>query len=121
MLSMLTGVPRPVWIGAAVLALLGSVFVLGRCSAGDGSDAGEQARQTTRSGEAIAGAAQDAISTLEGREATEKEIDRAVADATKEIDNAKDAAAVRDAVLDALCVQDSHRDDPACVMRAAHP
>lgn len=106
-------IPRPVLIGLGVVALLAIVFFLGRCSGGDDS-AQQQAQQTTRSSEALAGAAKDAISTLEGRVVTERAIDAAVAEATQEIHDAKDADAVRDAVLARLCQQASHSHDPAC-------
>lgn len=105
---------RWIVIGVAALALIGVIFALGRCGR---PDAVRQAEQTTRSGEATADAAEVALNVLEGRTATDSEIDRAVGVAMMEIDNATDPAAVRTAVLDSLCGQPEYRDDPACPVR----
>lgn len=98
----------------AFIAMVGVIVMLDRC--GPNKEA-EQAAQTTRSGEAISGAAQDAIETLEGRTVTEQNIDIAVEAATKEIDHAQDVDAVRAAVVRGLCQSPSHSDDPACIVR----
>lgn len=117
----LSSIPRFIWIGLGVLALLGTVFALGRCTGGDNDDAEQQARQTERSSEAVASAAADAIETIGDRAATEKTIDAAVTHTTQEIQNAPDSDAVRDAVLIGLCSRPSHRDDPACAVLKANP
>lgn len=105
-------------VALGAVLLLGLVFLVGRCT-GDDSDAVEaQAEQTTRSSEAIADAADDAIQMLEDRTATEDAIDQIVSQTVENIDGAQDADAVRAAVLAGVCSQPSHRNDPACSTRA---
>lgn len=110
------------WVIGIIIAgvLIAGIFALGRCS-GDNNDAKQQAQQTTRSGEAVASAAADAVSTLEGRVADDKAIDAAVTNATQEIQNAQDADAVRATVVASLCKQNAHRNDPACRVQQADP
>lgn len=103
-----------VWALLIGLVLL-AVFALGRCG---GDDPTPQVEQGNRSSEAVADAAQDAISTLEDRVATEQAIDRAVAAAVVKIDDAVTPDAVRDAVLESICGEASHRNDPACTTSA---
>lgn len=110
---------KPVLGIVAVIAILGLVFALGRCSGDDG--AAEQANQTNRSADAVAGAAEAAVETIGERQATEKTIDAAVAAAVMEIGNAENVDDVRNAVLDGLCGQNSHRNDPACDMQPDNP
>lgn len=105
-----------VWAGL-ILLLVGSIFLLGRCTAGDDTDEA-QIEQTTRSSDAIATAAEDAIETLEGRTATEDAIDQVVAETVTNIEAAPDAEAVRRAVLAGVCQQAAHRNDPACTSAA---
>ncbi|MBT0667091.1 hypothetical protein HT136_01750 [Novosphingobium profundi] len=116
----LSSAPRWAWIALAAIILMAAVFMLGRCSAADDGEE-VQAEQTAESEQATARAAEAAIEVLEDRTITEETIDKAVDAATKEIEDAQDPAAVRDAVLRAVCLQDSHRNDPACVMLRADP
>lgn len=111
---------KPVLGIAAVLIVLGLVYMLGRCS-GDNDDVEAQAEQTNRSGEAIADAAKMAIDKVEDRVATEKSIDAAVAATTTEIENAQDVDAIRSAVIAGVCKQAAHRNDPACIVQQDRP
>lgn len=84
-------------------------------------DPKHQANQTTASAEAIASAATNAVDTVTSRMTADQEIDAATALALKDIENAQDADAVRAAVISAVCLRDSHRNDPACQLRPADP
>ena len=111
---------KPVLFGAfALLLIIATLIVTKSCS--NDRAVQEQADQTNRSGEAIADAAQSAIATIGNRTATDKVVDQAVATAQGNIDNAQDANAVRNAVLDSVCGSPAHRNDPACSMRGPDP
>lgn len=97
--------------GLAIVILLGGVFLLGRCTGGKDT---AQVEQNSKSAAAVGDAAQGAIKTLENRTVTDKEIDKAVADANAQIGNAQSAGEVRSAVLAAVCAKPQHRNDPAC-------
>ncbi|GAM06312.1 hypothetical protein [Novosphingobium sp. MBES04] len=116
----LSSAPRWAWIALAAIILVAAVFMLARCSAVDDSEEA-QAEQTIEAEQATARAAEAAIEVLEDRTVTDETIDKAVDKAAKEIEDAQDPAAVRHAVLRAVCLQDSHRNDPACLMLRANP
>jgi hypothetical protein len=99
-------------IGVLVLAVL--IAILFSCS---GDDRSAQVQQTTRSTEAVASAAADAVSTLEDRTTAEQSIDQAVATATQEIQDAQSAQQVHSAVTSALCSKPAYSNDPACRVR----
>ncbi len=107
---------KPVFYGVLILLLVGAGFTLAKCIGGN-PQAVKQAEQTSKSGDAIADAAKEAVDTLEGQQATEQNIDAAVAAAQREIENADDPDAIRAVVLRSVCGQASHRADPACQMR----
>lgn len=111
---------KPVLGIAAVVAILGLVFMLGKCSGGNDGEAA-QAEQTSRSGAAITEAAQAAIATIGNRTVTENSVDDAVGEAITEINNADDINAIRDTVLVSVCGQASHRNDPACRVQPTTP
>jgi hypothetical protein len=116
-LTRLVGAERavPVLIFGLMLLLLivsGTVY---SCTRPD--DAAEQARQTTLSGEAIANAADNAVETVDNRAVTESDIDNAARTAMEEVGNATDLDSMRNAVLDGVCGQSSHYNDPACRVR----
>lgn len=111
---------KPVLIGLVVLLIFGVGFGLAKCTGGDDT-AQRQAEQTTASGEAIADAAKDAVETITNRTVTEADIDRATDQAIRNIEHATDPDSVRDAVLDGVCGQPSHRNDPACKVRRSNP
>lgn len=77
----------------------------------------EQMKQDVKSAEAISNAAQGAIATIGNRTATDAVIDEATDRALRNINDAQDILDMRRAVLDGVCGQASHRDDPACDMR----
>lgn len=107
---------KPVLIGLILLVLFGGGFALAKCTGGN--DAAEaQAEQTTRSGEAIANAAEAAVETIGNRAVTEREIDQATMNVMEQIENAQDPAIIRDAVRNSVCGKPSHRNDPACAVR----
>lgn len=106
---------KPVLIVGAVLLMGVLLFALGYFSRKDDHGQAEQAKQTTRSGEAISTAAQDAISIIGERVATDHNIDQATQQAVSEIGVATSADQVRDAVLQAVCQQKVHSHDPACL------
>jgi type IV secretory pathway VirB6-like protein len=106
---------KPVFFGLIAVILLGGVFALGRCGGDD--TAQRQAEQGNRSGEAIAGAARQAIATIGDRTASDKTVDQAVDQATKDIDDAQDVDVIRGVVIDSVCQSASHRNDPACRVR----
>lgn len=106
---------KPVLIVLTVVMVLIILIIVMRCT--PDRTVARQTEQTTASGEAIANAAQEAVQTITNRTATEQDIDRATAQAIKEIDHAESADTVRDAVIAGLCGQTSHRNDPACTVR----
>lgn len=101
------------WIAGVLLLglIIGTIFALGRCSQGNDS---AQVQQTTRSTNAVASAAADAVSVLEERTTDEKSIDEAVTQATQEIGSAQTVQEVHSAVTSALCHRDAFAADPAC-------
>lgn len=107
---------RPVAFGLLAALVLLMIFVVVRCQPRD-TTAQQQAQQTTRSSDAIADAASGAIATIENRTITDADIDAATDAAVEDIANAQDPVAVRSAVLDRVCRQASHRNDPACAVR----
>ena len=116
MIELLTGFVGARWARPAFYALiavlLGAALTVGKC-AWDARGV-SQAKQTTRSGEAIAKAAGSAVNTVSNRTDAEKDIDAAVGIAKQEIGNAQSPDAIRDAVVRAVCVRRENRNDPAC-------
>jgi low affinity Fe/Cu permease len=107
---------KPVFFGLLAVLLLGTMFLLGKCS-NDDDEIAAQVEQTNRSGEAVANAAEMAIDKLEDRTVTDQAIDQAVASTTQEIGRAETADAVRAAVIAGVCDEPEHRHDPACRVR----
>lgn len=107
---------RIVAFAIVVLVTLAIIALVVRCSPRDDT-AQRQADQTTRSSDAIAGAAANAIETIDNRTVTEADVDAAVDQTVKDIQNAPNDDAVRAAVLAGVCGQASHRNDPACTVR----
>jgi hypothetical protein len=107
---------KPVFFGFLVVLLIIVGLIIGRCSRTD-TTAQQQAKQTTRSSDAIANAAQNAIETIDNRTVTEADVDTATAHAQRDIDNAQTTGDIRNAVLAGVCGQASHSHDPACAMR----
>ncbi len=83
--------------------------------------AAQQAEQTTKSGEALADAAENAVETVTNAHAREASIDTIVEEAAKEIDNAPSPEAARAATLRAVCVLEEYRLDPACTVQQPNP
>lgn len=107
---------KPAFFVLMAIVLGGALFLLGRCK-GDNDEVVAQIEQTNRSGEAIANAAEMAIEKLDDRTVTDAAVDQAVASTVQEIGRAESADAVRDAVIDGLCREPQHRNDPACAVR----
>lgn len=105
---------RPVLIVGAVLLLL-SVLGVGKCVYDRGERA--QARQTERSSEAIADAAENAVAVITNRTDADRGIDAIVSEAAKDIENAPNAAVAHHAALSAVCQLPEYRKDPACTVR----
>lgn len=111
---------RIAWIVIVALIALALAFGLGRC--GDRSeDIATQIEQSNKSGEAFQDATADAIGRIGDRTVTEGAIDDAVEQVKDEIGDAKSPDDIRRALLDSLCGQPSHRDDPACGVRKTDP
>lgn len=108
---------RVVTIAGIVLLAVLIALLFGRCS-DRSSDIEEQIKQSNASSEAFGEAAENAANLIGDRFATESDIDNAVEQVKDQIGNAKSPTAIRDAVLDSLCRKPSHRDDPACAVRA---
>lgn len=96
------------------LFLLVGVFIAAvvQCTRGDDNSA--QVQQTTRSTDAVASAAADAVSTLEERTSDEKSIDEAVSEVTQGIHDARTVQQIHDAVTAALCGKPAYADDADC-------
>ncbi len=110
---------KPVLFGGIIILAGLALFILGRCTGGDNSDVAAQAEQTNRSGDAIIGAAQEAVATIGDNTASEAAIDQAVGEATKGIEDAQSVDVIRDLVVGSLCAQRAHSNDPACRVREA--
>ena len=108
---------RPV--GFALIAVVVLLALWGASCAFHRPDttAQQQAEQTTRSGDAIANAAQNAVATISNRTVTDAVVDQATVNAQKEIDNAENDDDIRAAVIAGVCGQTSHHNDPACAVR----
>lgn len=105
---------KPVFYGILMLLAV-AVLSIGYCSLKRG-EAG-QAKQTTRSSEAIADAAENAVAVVINANGREASVDAVVAQAEKEIDNAPDPAVRRAAALRAVCGLPEYRKDPACAVQ----
>lgn len=101
------------WLGIALLVL--AVLSIGYCSLRDG--AADQAEQTSRSGDAMANAAQGAVADIMAQTKAETAIDAATAATKEEIGDAQDPAAIRAAVARNVCLRPEYRSDPACAVR----
>ena len=105
---------KPVLCGA--IALLGlAVLSVGYCSLR--ADSADQAEQTSRSGDAMANAAQGAVADIMTQTKAETAIDAATAATKEEIGDAQDPAAIRAAVARNVCLRPEYRSDPACAVR----
>lgn len=105
---------KPVFYG--VLALLAvAILSVGYCSLKRGAT--EQAEQTTKSSEALADAAEQAVAVVVNANDREASVDAVVAQAEKEIDNAPNPAARRAATVRAVCLLAEYREDPACAVQ----
>lgn len=103
--------PKPVLYGAIALLVI-AILSIGYCSLRRG--AAEQAEQTTKSSEALADAAENAVAMVVNANDREASVDAVVAQAEKEIDNAPNPAIRRAAALRAVCGLPEYRQDPAC-------
>ena len=110
---------RPLLFGAAFVLVV--LFLIGAQHCVSERAERAQIKQTTKSSQAIAAAAKDAVNTVAKRSDVENELDAATAIAQRNIGNAQDPNAIRRGVLDALCVRDDRRNDPACKLRRAYP
>lgn len=103
-------------IGIIALAVIATVGIgIGYCSLQ--RTATGQAKQTTRSSEAIADAAEQAVATVINTNEREASVDAVVAQAAKEIDNAPDPATARAAAFRAVCGLPEYSRDPACAVQ----
>lgn len=102
---------RPLLIALAVIALI-LAFNAARCVWK--GDVARQAEQTARSGEAIADAAQDAVSTITNATGRDADIDAVVAGAVLEIDAAGTPEEKRAAAINAVCQLPEYAGDEQC-------
>ncbi len=101
------------FIAAAVIILI-VILSVSKC----GNDkAVKQAEQTTRSSEAIADAASNAVGAVVKRTNAEKDIEAATAKAKEEIGNAASNAEIRAAVTNSVCLLPEYANDPTCKVR----
>lgn len=105
---------KPALIGLAVVLVLAAVFALRSCG---GNQAAKQTEQTTRSGEAIANSAAGALGKYGAAVGNETTRAADVVQTNREISNATSRDAQRNAVLDRVCREKGHRNDPACKLR----
>jgi hypothetical protein len=105
---------KPVFYGVLAL-LVAAILSVGYCSLKRG--AAEQAEQTTKSSEALADSAEQAVAVVINSNEREASVDAVVAQAEKEIDNAPDPVARRAAALRAVCGLPEYSRDPACAVQ----
>lgn len=106
---------RPVFLAIIALLALG-LFGLAKCVS-DKNDADavqDQAEQTTRSSDAMADAAQNAVAVIVNEAKYDKTVDQVVTEAAREIDAAPTSSDARKAALRAVCGLPEYRGDPAC-------
>lgn len=101
------------WILVTLLAIM--LLSVGYCALRGGQ--ADQAKQTTKSSEALADAAKGAVSDISNQTKAETATDAAVATVKEEVGNAIDPAAIRSAVARDVCVRREYRNDPACAVR----
>lgn len=77
----------------------------------------QQAKQEARSAEALTETAKEAAETVIARSASDSDIDKIVAQAAKEIENAPNEKAAGDAARAAICRMPNYRNHPSCVMQ----
>ena len=118
-LAFLKGLPWQLYAGVALL-IAGFVIGVTQC-APEPQDPKHQIEAGTKAADAVGDAAKEVIEALDNQRVTEVAIDSAIGTIEKEIDNAKDADAVRAAVISGLCGTQAHRDDPACAMQQVDP
>lgn len=104
----------PILIGL-VIALI--IFGLAAARCVHEWQGGQEAKQTTKSANAITNAAVDAIGTIENRSRADQAIDAATDQTRKDISNASDPSDVRRAVVNGLCSRPEYKRDPACTVR----
>jgi hypothetical protein len=102
---------KPVLIIVSIIAIV-LAFNVARCAWQN--QAVRQAKQTTRSGEAIADAAQSAVATITNATARDASIDSVVAGAVLEIDAAATQEEKRAAAFNAVCALPEYAGDPKC-------
>lgn len=102
---------KPVLIVVAVVAMI-LAFNVARCAWQN--QAVQQAKQTTRSGEAIADAAQNAVATITNATERDASIDSVVAGAVLEIEAAGTQEEKRAAAFNAVCALPEYAGDPKC-------
>lgn len=107
----------PVVSGALALVLLAVILSVGSC--GRDKTAERQAEQTAASGQAANTAGAAAVNTAASVAAGEAASDAETRRTMGVINESSDPDAVRNAVLERVCKQDSHRLDPACRLRGA--
>ena len=101
------------WMLLVLLSIL--LLSAGHCALRGGQ--ANQAKQTTKSSEALADAAKGAVSDISNQTKAETATDAAVAAVKEEIGNASDPAAIRSAVARDICVRREYHNDPACAVR----
>ena len=101
------------WLLITLLAI--GLLSVGYCALRGGR--ADQAKQTTKSSDALAGAAKGAVSDISNQTKAETATDAAVAAVKEEVGNAIDPAAIRSAVARDICVRREYRNDPACAVR----
>lgn len=105
------------WVLSALIIIVLTIMLLSLTQCDRDNKEAVQAQQTTRSTEAVASAAANAVAALEDRTITERAIDDAVQTATKEINDAQSTEEVYAAVKSALCGRAAYVNDPACRVR----
>jgi hypothetical protein len=116
MIAFLTSLVGPRWakpVFYVLLAVLAVVILsIGSCLFDKG--AADQAKQTTKSSEALADAAEKSLETVVNANSRDASIDTLVTQTAEGIDNAPDAATARAVALGAVCRMPEYITDPAC-------
>lgn len=107
----------PAIAASIAFILLILILIVGSCGRDRASE--RQAEQTSASGEAANAAGASAVNTAASVAAAEASNDAATRRTVETINESNNPDAVRNAVLDRLCKQESHRLDPACRVRGA--
>lgn len=108
-------------VGIIIVAILLIVLLSSIKGCTETGKEAAQAKQDVKSADAYASAAKEAVATVTSRAKADTDVDKIVAAATLEIDNAENPVAARAAVIASVCGLRAYSQRPECKMLSANP